>query len=201
MQLFKPIELLKRKSFVFLLCSFISVSSLAQITVSGKVTDQDGNGLPGISIVVRNSTFGGATDATGNYSFTSGLRSGDYFLDFSGIGFASKAVPLKVGSGSSYSINTQLNEDALGLDEIVVTGTSAGTTRKQLGSYISTIKGDQLTKGATGNVLAALQGKTAGAQIVQNSGDPAGGISVRLRGISSISSGSDPLYIVGHYRK
>lgn len=196
MQLFKPIGLLKRKSVFFLLCSFLSVSSLAQTTISGKVTDKDGNGLPGISVVVRNNTFGGATDATGNYTFTAGLKSGDYFLDFSGIGFASKEVPLKVGSASSYSVNAQLNEDALGLDEIVVTGTSAGTTRKQLGSYISTIKGDQLTKGSTGNVLAALQGKTAGAQIIQNSGDPAGGISVRLRGISSISSGSDPLYIV-----
>ena len=90
----------------------------------------------------------------------------------------------------------QLADDILGLDEVVVTGTSLGTTRKQLGSYISTVKGDDLTKGATGNVLAALQGKTAGAQITQNSGDPAGGMSVRLRGISSISSSSEPLYII-----
>lgn len=84
----------------------------------------------------------------------------------------------------------------MGLDEIVVTGTSAGTTKRQLGSYISTVKADQLTKGATGNVLAALQGKTMGAQITQNNGDPAGGITVRLRGISSIFSSSEPLYIV-----
>ncbi len=82
------------------------------------------------------------------------------------------------------------------MDEVVVTGTSQGTTKRQLGSYISTVKADELTKGATGNVLAALQGKTAGAQIIQNSGDPAGGISVRLRGISSINSSSEPLYIV-----
>lgn len=89
-----------------------------------------------------------------------------------------------------------MEEDALKMDEVVVTGTSAGTTRRQMGSYISTVKADELTKGATGNVLAALQGKTAGAQIIQNSGDPAGGISVRLRGISSINSSSEPLYIV-----
>src|SRR4030095_10999292 len=84
----------------------------------------------------------------------------------------------------------------LKLDEVVVTGTSAGTTRKQLGSYISTVKADQLNKGATSNVLGALQGKTAGAQIIQNNGDPGGGFSVRLRGISSISSSSEPLYII-----
>ncbi|WP_315815659.1 TonB-dependent receptor plug domain-containing protein [Paraflavitalea speifideaquila] len=87
-------------------------------------------------------------------------------------------------------------EDALGLDEVIVTGTSQGTTRKQIGSYISTLKADDINKGATSNVLAALQGKTAGAQIIQNSGDPAGGISVRLRGISSVNSSSEPLYIV-----
>lgn len=73
---------------------------------------------------------------------------------------------------------------------------SEGTTRRQLGSYVSSVKAEDLNKGATGNVLAALQGKTAGAQISQNSGDPAGGISVRLRGISSISSSSEPLYII-----
>jgi outer membrane receptor for ferrienterochelin and colicin len=78
----------------------------------------------------------------------------------------------------------------------VVTGTSLGTTKKQLGSFISTVKSDQLNKGIPGNAIQALQGKTAGAQITQNSGDPAGGMSVRLRGISSINSSSDPLYIV-----
>ena len=65
-----------------------------------------------------------------------------------------------------------------------------------MGSYIGTVNADELNKGASGNVLQALQGKTAGAQIIQNSGDPAGGISVRLRGISSILSSSEPLYIV-----
>src|SRR5262249_15892501 len=65
-----------------------------------------------------------------------------------------------------------------------------------LGNFIATVSAEDLTKGVSTNALQALQGKTAGAQIVQNSGDPAGGISVRLRGVSSIFSGSDPLYIV-----
>ena len=103
---------------------------------------------------------------------------------------------MRIGGNQSYSVDAELNGDALGLDEIVLTGTSQGTTRKQLGSYMSTVKADELNKGASGNVLQALQGKTAGAQIIQNSGDPAGGISVRLRGISSVLSSSEPLYIV-----
>jgi TonB-linked SusC/RagA family outer membrane protein len=101
-----------------------------------------------------------------------------------------------IGNAATYTVNAELTNDVMNMDEVVVTGVSAGTTRKQIGSYISTVRADQLTKGATVNVLAALQGKTAGAQIIQNNGDPSGGFSVRLRGISSLNSGSEPLYIV-----
>jgi len=169
---------------------------MSQVKLSGKVTGADGKGIPYISVAVSNTTFGGATDGEGNYNFSADLKPGTYTLQFSGVGFKTKSQPLTVGSESAYTSNISLEEDALKLDEVVVTGVSAGTTRKQLGSYISTVKGDDLTKGATSNVLGALQGKTAGAQIVQNSGDPGGGFSVRLRGISSISSSSEPLYIV-----
>ena len=196
MRVIKTIQLHRRRFLLILIMNVLATWTYAQVTVSGKVTDQAGGGIAGISILIRNTNFGGATDASGNYSITAPLKPGEYYLNFSGIGFASKEARLQVGNANTYSMSTQLTADALGLDEIVVTGTSAGTTRKQLGSFISTVKGDLLTKGATGNVLAALQGKTAGAQITQNSGDPAGGMSVRLRGISSISSGSDPLYIV-----
>lgn len=179
-----------------LIFNLLALYTVAQVTVAGKVTDKEGQAIPGISVLVRNSNFGASTNAEGNYSFTADLKPGTYVLDFSGIGFKKMEQTLTIGSASTYSINSQLDADPLGLDEVVVTGTSAGTTRRQLGSYISTVKGDQLLKGAAGNVLSALQGKTAGAQIIQNSGDPAGGVSVRLRGISSILSSSEPLYIV-----
>lgn len=168
----------------------------AQVRISGKVSGPDGKGVPSVSVQVRGTTSGTTTDVSGNYSFTADLKNGDYSLDFSGIGFKTTSQALKVSGGSAYTIDAVMTEDVLKMDEVVVTGVSAGTTRKQLGSYISTIKADQLTKGATSNVLAALQGKTAGAQIVQNNGDPGGGISVRLRGISSVNSSSEPLYIV-----
>ncbi len=185
------------KAFSFLL--FLQLAALlvtAQVRVSGKVTDAAGKGIPSISVIVRNTTIGTVTDAAGNYDLSATLKSGTYVLDFSGVGFKSAEQTLEIGNAASYTIDAKLSEDALNLDEVVVTGTSAGTTKRQLGSYVSTVKADQLTKGATGNVLAALQGKTAGAQIIQNSGDPGGGISVRLRGISSINSSSEPLYIV-----
>ena len=174
----------------------LSLILFAQLRISGKVADPSGTGIPAISVSVQNTTLGTATDVNGNYVLTGDLRPGSYTLEFSGIGFKSVSQPIRIGSENAYTANTTLTADALGLDEVVVTGTTQGTTKRQLGNYISTVKGEDLNRGAAGNVLAALQGKTAGAQVTQNSGDPAGGMSVRLRGISSISSSSEPLYIV-----
>jgi TonB-linked SusC/RagA family outer membrane protein len=180
----------------FLFANLFAVATIAQVTINGKVTGKNGEGIPTVSVTLRNTTLGTATDANGNYTLTASLKPGNYVIKFSGVGFKSLEKALIVGNEKNYTVDAQLSDDALGLDEVIVTGTSIGTTRRQLGSYISTVSGEELTKGATGNVLQALQGKTAGAQITQNSGDPAGGVSVRLRGISSINSSSEPLYIV-----
>jgi TonB-linked SusC/RagA family outer membrane protein len=172
------------------------IAAMAQVRISGKVTGADGKGIPSVSVQIRTTTIGTVTDANGNYDFSAPLKSGTYILDFTGVGFKSTEKTVQIGNASSYTTDASLEEDALRMDEVVVTGVSAGTTRKQLGNYISTVKADELTKGATSNVLGALQGKTAGARIVQNSGDPGGGFSVQLRGISSVNSSSEPLYIV-----
>lgn len=182
--------------FFVLFLQLVSVMAWTQVSISGKVTGSEGNGLSFVSVTIRNTTLGASTNDEGNYNISGSLAPGNYVLNFSGIGYKSKEQTIQVGSAASYTANVQLEIDALSMDEVIVTGTSEGTTKRQLGSYVSTVKADQLTKGATGNVLAALQGKTAGAQIIQNSGDPGGGISVRLRGISSINSSSEPLYIV-----
>ncbi|OQP54644.1 SusC/RagA family TonB-linked outer membrane protein [Niastella yeongjuensis] len=181
---------------LLLFCQLMVSLTFAQVRISGKVTGTGNQALAGISVTVKNTNFGTATDPSGNYSINAALKPGNYSVEFSGVGFKKASQNLTVSSADKYTVNITLAEDALGLEEVVVTGTSEGTTRKQVGSYISTVKADQLNKGATGNVLAALQGKTAGAQIIQNSGDPAGGISVRLRGVGSVNSSSDPLYIV-----
>ncbi len=180
----------------FFFVNLFSLTVIAQITVTGKVTNKSNEGIVAASISIRNTTLGTATDANGSYILNASLKPGKYTLRFSGVGLKTNEQSLIVNTDKNYTVNAQLIDDALGLDEVIVTGTSLGTTRRQLGSYISTVNGDDLTKGATGNVLQALQGKTAGAQITQNSGDPAGGVSVRLRGISSINSSSEPLYIV-----
>ncbi len=191
---------LKQKKWIsfsiIIFIQFFFFYANAQVQVSGKVTGPEGTGLPSISVTIRNTTLGATTDVNGNYNINGNLQQGNYTLVFTGIGYQGKEQTIQIGTAASYTANVQLEIDALSMDEVIVTGTSEGTTKRQLGSYVSTVSADQLNKGATSNVLAALQGKTAGAQIIQNSGDPAGGISVRLRGISSINSSSEPLYIV-----
>lgn len=178
-------------------CILFFAITYSQVTISGKVSDKTSAiGLAGASVTVKGTRYGTGTDIDGNYRIIATLKQGSYTLVFSSVGAKTEQLPITIGSETEYRIDAQLSEEVSSLDEIIVTGTSAGTTRRQIGSYISSVKAEDLTKGATGNVLAALQGKTAGAQITQNSGDPAGGISVRLRGISSISSSSEPLYIV-----
>jgi len=190
-----PRPLYYQLSLALILC-FFSMASFSQVRITGKVTGSDGKGIPYISVSVKGASIGGSTDAGGNYNFTADLKPGQHTLEFSGVGFRSKEQTFSVGSENSYTVNLSLVQDALNLDEVVVTGVSAGTTRKQLGSYVSSVKSDQLNKANSSNVLSALQGKTLGAQIVQNNGDPSGGVSVRLRGISSVLSSSDPLFIL-----
>ncbi|MFL5772437.1 MAG: carboxypeptidase-like regulatory domain-containing protein, partial [Flavisolibacter sp.] len=181
---------------LFTLFNLFVLAAAAQVRISGKVTNQENKGIADISVLVRGTTFGTTTNVDGNYSFQADLKPGTYQINFSGIGFKEFSRSIEVSSNNAVTADVQMAEDALKMDEVVITGVSAGTTRRQLGNYIASVNAEDLNKGATGNVLAALQGKTAGAQISQNSGDPAGGMSVRLRGISSILSSSEPLYIV-----
>jgi len=180
---------------ILVLLSGFCIDTIAQTIVSGKVTNQkDNSGIEGISIVIKGTRNGVVSDNLGGFSLK--LNSNNAItIVASGVGFKAQELnvdPSKMATG----LNIVLTEQYSKLDEVVVTGTAAGTTKRQLGSYVSSVSAEDLNKGASGNVLAALQGKTAGAQIIQNSGDPAGGMSVRLRGISSVLSSSEPLYIV-----
>src|SRR5512138_1368671 len=118
------------------LMQLLCLVSVAQVSISGKVTGKNGAGIPDVSVQVRNSSAGAVTDAGGNYSFTADLAPGNYFLVFSGVGFKQREAALTVGTDKSYSVNAEMVSDVMGLEEVVITGASIGTTRKQLGSYI-----------------------------------------------------------------
>lgn len=186
----------KLRALVFLAGTLLcSLWLNAQVTISGRVTDSRGTPVPGATIAIKNTSYATASDGDGVYTLSTPLKAGGVEISFSSVGLKTETRKISAASGVN-TIDITLADDILGLDQVVVTGTTAGTTRKQLGSFISTVKSDQLNKGAPSNALQALQGKTAGAQIIQNSGDPAGGMSVRLRGISTVNASSEPLYIV-----
>jgi len=183
--------------FLLLLFTGMAAAQNKRYTISGKVTDASNNSpIPGAVVKILNTNLATSTGPNGTYTFSVDLAAGKYQVQFSFIGYKSNTGSVTLGDNATVQLSSALSGDAVGLDEVIVTGTSQGTTRKQLGSYVSTVKGDDLNKAPSGNALASLQGKTPGAQISQNSGDPAGGISVRLRGISSVNSSSEPLYII-----
>jgi TonB-linked SusC/RagA family outer membrane protein len=184
---------------LFLLFSF-KEQALAQTkrySISGKVTDDKSKtAVPGVVVKILNTNLVTSTTSSGTYNFDVSLLPKSYQIQFSFVGYKTLVNTVVLASNEKVVSNAVMADDAVGLDEVIVTGTSQGTTRKSLGNYISTVKADDLNKAPSGNVLSALQGKTAGAQISQNSGDPAGGISVKLRGISSVNSSTEPLYII-----
>lgn len=181
---------------IALLLQLSAVLALAQVKISGKVTGSDGKGIPSVSIAIQNTTIGTASDANGMYTINADLKPGTYILEFSGVGFKSREQSIQVGNAVSYTADIQLTEDALNMDEVIVTGTNVRTSKKQLGNAISTINAKQLQNSGASNLSAILNGRVMGAQVTQNSGDPAGGISIKLRGVGSVFGSSEPLYII-----
>lgn len=185
------------KVLSFILGIVLTIGSTAQISIKGKVTDGKGMPLSGATVQIKNSSKGTASNEEGVYHLISNFKNGKYEIVFSSLGFKSSEKTITITTTTANIIaDISLKEDVSGLDEVVVTGTSQGTTKKQLGNFIGTVKASQIANAASPNAIAAIQGKVAGAQITQNSGDPAGGMSVKLRGVNSISGSSDPLYII-----
>jgi TonB-linked SusC/RagA family outer membrane protein len=181
---------------LFMLLHAFSFIAAAQVVVSGKVTGSDGRPLPYASVQILNTSAGASTSESGDYSVTATLRDGTHTVRFTGVGLKTVDRNIDVGATKTFTIDVQLLQDVLGLSEVIVTGTAVATEKKKFGNAISTVSARELQYSAATSIDGALQGKVAGAQITQNSGNPAGGISVRLRGPSTIIGSSDPLYIV-----
>ncbi len=160
-----------------------------QTPVTGTVTAQSTSiPLPGVNVVVKGTSNGTATDFDGNYRIE--VNNGDVIV-FSYIGYQSIEMTY---SGQS-KLNIQLIEDASQLDEIVIIGYGVQKKSKVLGSAVR-VNGDELKDNPVPSIDAALQGKAAGVQVIQGSGLAGSANVVRVRGISSISAGGDPLYVV-----
>ncbi|MGY2132753.1 SusC/RagA family TonB-linked outer membrane protein [Hymenobacter sp. HD11105] len=182
---------------LLLLISPVAWAQNVAYVIQGRVTDANGGaGVPGATVRIANTVLATATGADGAYELRASLRPGTFQLVISSVGYANVTQPLALGTEAQITANATLREDLVGLKEVVVTGNSVATSKQQLGNAISTVNARELTQGAAVQIDQALQGKVAGAQVSQNSGNPAGGISVRLRGTSTVVGSSDPLYII-----
>ncbi|GAB3956166.1 TonB-dependent receptor [Spirosoma harenae] len=165
------------------------------ISVSGRVTAADNGGaLPGVSVVVKGTNRGTTTDANGRYQVVIPEPAGgaaSLVLVFSYVGYEAQEVEITNRS----EINVQLKENNQSLNEVVVVG--YGTVRKSdLTGSVTSLKAQDLTRGTNVNLQQTLQGRSAGVQIYQKSGEPGATMSVQIRGITSITGNNDPLYVV-----
>lgn len=156
--------------------------------VSGKVTDERGDPMPGVTVMVVGKNQGSITDADGNYTISDLVANS--VLQFSFVGMETRMIPV----GSQTRINVVLKEESEKLSEIIVVG--YGTTNKKgLVSSVSSVKPEDLNKGAITDVGQLLQGKAAGLNITV-SGDPTRRSSVILRGASTLNSSMEPYYVI-----
>ena len=180
-----------KKAILFML-AFVPLGLVAQQTIDGNITDATtGAPLPSVNVVVKGTTNGTTSDFDGNYSIS--VSSFPVTLVFSSLGYQTMEQPVS----SATTINISLSEAATGLDEVVVTGLATSVKRSNAANAVASVNADELAGRTPPQTLdGALAGKFVGAQITQASGAPGGGISVKLRGVTSINGNGQPLYII-----
>jgi TonB-dependent starch-binding outer membrane protein SusC len=179
---------LVRSASVFLLLLMTLAAYAQKKVVTGTITDVEGSPLPGVSVIIKGTTTGQATDSDGKFSIEA--DSEDILLT-SFIGYSTQEI--KVGSQSK--IDFKLIEDISTLQEVVVVGYGE-MKRADLTSAQSSISSKDIQKTLNTTIEQAIQGRAAGVYVTQNSGQPGGGMSVNIRGISSINGTNEPLYVI-----
>ena len=185
-------DLMSRKIQIFLLfflqCSFFA-TVYAQVTINGTVRDEKGSGLPSTTVSVKGTRLSVVADSAGRYSIS--VPDGKSILVFSFTNFNT----LEESVRSRTSIDVILRPSSGTLEDVVVVG--YGTQRKtDLTGSVASLRGEKLHDQPVVSVEQALQGRMTGVQIQQTSGQPGAGISMRIRGVSSIAGGNEPLYVI-----
>ncbi len=178
--------ILKKLMFLFV---FISGNMMfAQITVTGVTSDANGP-IPGVNVLVRGTTNGAISDFDGNYSLNNVAE--DATLIFSYVGFQTKAIEVK----GKTVISVTLTEDAAQLETVVVIGYGTQSIKDATGA-VAVVSSKDFNQGAIVSPEQLIQGKTAGVQITQASGEPGAGVSLRIRGTTSVRSNNNPLFVI-----
>lgn len=177
-----------RLLFTFSLLFLFYLEAFSQ-TVTGKVSGADGKGIPEISVLVKGTANGTATDASGGYSITAASNA---VLVFSSVGYTSQEVTV---SGRTV-IDIILVTNSRDLGEVVITALGISKQSRGLGYATSNVKAEELALNRTSNPLNALQGKVAGVNISTLGTGPGGTSKIRIRGQSSISGQNSPLIVI-----
>ena len=180
------------------LCTFavlflFAQAAAAQFKVQGTITDaQTGDPLVGVNIFHEGSQSGTTTDSDGTFSLE--LPGQSATLRISYIGYLTQSIDV---SSDDNDISINLKPDVANLEEVVVTGLASSVKRENLANSVSSVGAEELVGASPKQTLSSsLYGKIPGANISSNSGAPGGGISVKLRGVTTINGSSEPLYIV-----
>lgn len=176
------------KARLLMLLMALSLTSYGQGLLTGRVTDDKGEGLPGVSILIKGASAGSITDADGK--FTIQEIQPDAVLVVSYIGFVTREINV----GGRSNIDIQLETDVTSLDEVVVIGYGTATVKELTGS-LSTVKGADLVSMNNVRIDQALQGKMAGVQISSASGSPGSSVNIRIRGLTT-NGDNNPLVLV-----
>lgn len=180
---------IQRFGYAMMVIMMFSLSTLAQVRVTGKVTSNNDEALPGASVIVEGSSNGTTSDASGNFSISAPSK--DAVLVFSFIGHETQSVAI---NGRSV-VNVTLMESSEELSDVVVIG--YGTVRKRdLTGAVTSVKSEDIKQVPAQNPLESIQGKVAGVDITRSNGSATSGINITIRGNRSIGAGNSPLFIV-----
>ncbi|MDN5213672.1 SusC/RagA family TonB-linked outer membrane protein [Fulvivirgaceae bacterium BMA12] len=186
----------KRLLLFILLLHGISFTILAQeVTVSGKVTDENGTGLPGVSVIVKGTTKGTTTDIEGLYKLI--VPNDKVLLEFSYVGYVKQTIEVGSRSGIDVSLKAEISQ----LDEVIVVGYGEQSTRDAVGSVANVKFENVIESQVPENMESLLQGRIAGVNVQVNSGEPGAAPIVIIRGLAAVTRGgedvaSEPLYVI-----
>ncbi len=161
----------------------------SSINIVGKVTDENGKPLPGATVKLKGTNIGTQTDSNGNYELNNVPPDGILLISFTG--YESQEIKINGQNQIALHLNPSVNK----LDEVQAIGYGMTTQRYSTGS-VSKVTSQEISEQPVSNPLLALEGRVAGLSIIQSSGLPGSGVSVQIRGQNSITSGTNPLYIV-----
>ena len=182
---------MRKLSFLLVLLLLTAMQVLAQRTITGKVTSaDDGNGIPGVTVLVKGTSNGVLTDLDGK--FTINVPKDATALQFTFIGMTKQEIALT----TSNIVDVVMQSEAQKLEGVVVTALGIRKESKTLSYSATQVGSEELSKNATSSAMNSLQGRVAGVQINSNSGAPGASTKVIIRGYGSIANGNNPLYVV-----